>query len=100
MTDQPREIRDIMKDRIDIIQAIAAANTQHLRLNQEASGFMVLDMKDERDGVEDAAHDTARDAARQRNDAALEDNLQTINRLDATLSALDEELETAMKEHG
>ncbi|MGY3439751.1 MULTISPECIES: hypothetical protein [unclassified Marinovum] len=96
MTDQPRDIRDIMKDRIDIIQAIAAANTQHLRLNQEASGFMVLDMKDERDGVEDPAHD----AARKRNDAALDDNLQTINRLDAKLSALDEELETAMKEHG
>lgn len=83
-------------DRVKIIQAIAEANTRQLRLNQKANGLMVLDMKDVRDGVEDHAHENAQ----MQNNAALEENAETINRLELRLSALDEELEAAMKEQG
>lgn len=96
MTGQSRRTDDILKDRVEIIQAIARANTERLRLNQKASGMMVLDMKDARDGVESSAHEEAQ----AQNDAALEENTETINRLEASLSALDEELEAAMKEQG
>ncbi len=96
MTGQSRGIDAILMDRIKTIQAIASANTEQLRLNQKASGMMVLDMKDARDGVEDPDHE----AAQQRNEAALDANADKINRLEAKLSALDEELEAAMKEQG
>jgi len=94
MTGQSRKTGDILMDRVKTIQAIAQANTEQLRMNQKASGLMVLDMKDARDGVEDHAHEDAQ----AQNDAALKENTKTINRLEARLSALDEELEAAMKE--
>ncbi|MCB4458062.1 hypothetical protein [Leisingera sp. McT4-56] len=94
MTGQSRKTGDILMDRVKTIQAIARANTEQLRLNQKASGLMVLDMKDVRDGVEDHAHEEAQ----AQNDAALKENTETINRLEAMLSALDEELGAAMKE--
>lgn len=96
MTGQSRSIDEILKDRIQTIQAIAEANTERLRLNQKASGMMVLDMKDARDGVTDHAHE----GAQVRNDAALEQNQGMITRLDARLAELDHELEAAMKEQG
>lgn len=96
MTGQSRGLDDILKDRITTIQAIAQANTEQLRLNQKASGLMVLDMKDARDGVEDHAHEDAQ----MQTDASLAANSETITRLEAKLSALDEELEAAMKEQG
>lgn len=96
MTGQSRSIDDILMDRIKTIQAIAEANTEQLRLHQKASGMMVLDMKDARDGVTDSAHE----GAQIRNDAALEENQQKIARLDAQLAELDRELEAATKEQG
>lgn len=96
MTGQPRKIDTILMDRVQIIQSIAEANSRMLRLNQKASGLMVLDMKDARDGVEDHAHD----AAQAQTDAALAETLETINTLEARLSSLDEELADAMKEQG
>jgi len=96
MTGQSRKFDAILTDRIAIIQAIAEANTVQLRLNQKASGLMVLDMKDARDGVSDSDHE----GAQSRNDAALAENADKITRLEARLSALDEELEAAMKEQG
>ncbi len=94
MTGQSRSIDEILMDRMKATQAIAEANTEQLRLNQKASGMMVLDMKDERDGVTESAHGSARS----HNDAALEENTDNINRLEARLSVLDQELEAAMKE--
>ncbi|MBY6059134.1 hypothetical protein KUV26_21300 [Leisingera daeponensis] len=94
MTGQSRKTGDILMDRVKTIQAIAQANTEQLRLNQKASGLMVLEMKDMQDGVEDHAHEDAQ----AQNDAALKENTEMINRLEARLSALDEELEAAMKE--
>ncbi|GLO69940.1 hypothetical protein MACH17_14570 [Phaeobacter inhibens] len=94
MTGQSRSPGDILMDRVKIIQEIAQANTEQLRLNQKASGLMVLDMKDARDGVEDHAHEDTQ----AQNDAALKENIETINRLEAELAVLDEELEAGMKE--
>ncbi|WP_300581133.1 hypothetical protein [Marivita sp.] len=96
MTGQSRSMNEILKDRLRATQDIAEANMEQLRLNQKASGMMVLDMKDERDGIADSAHETAQ----ARNDAALEANVDRIGRLEARLSALDEELEAAIKEQG
>lgn len=94
MTGQSRKTGDILMDRMKTIQAIAQANTEQLRLNQRASGLMVLDMKDARDGVEDHAHE----GAQAQNDAALKENTETINRLETRLSAFEGELDAAMKE--
>lgn len=96
MTDQPRSIKDVLMDRLKATQDIAAANTEQLRLNQMASGLMVLDMKDERDGV-------VRDSQtreRSENNAALARNMEKINRLEQRLSSLDDELEDLMKKEG
>lgn len=96
MTDQPRSIKDVLMDRLKATQDIAAANTEQLRLNQMASGLMVLEMKDERDGV-------VRDSQtreRSENDAALARNMKKINRLEQRLSSLDDELEDLMKKEG
>lgn len=93
MMGQSRSIDDILKDRLTATQAIAQANTEQLRLNQKASGIMVLDLKDERDGVANSDHE----AARTRNATALQDNLDMINRLEKELSLLDEELAAAVK---
>ncbi|ATF18017.1 hypothetical protein [Phaeobacter gallaeciensis] len=94
MTGQSRSSGEIIMDRVKIVQAIAQANTEQLRLNQAASGLMVLDMKDTRDGVEDHTHEDMR----AQNDAALKENTETINRLEAELAVLDEELQAVMKE--
>lgn len=81
-------------ERLDVTQEIAAANVEHLRLNQKASGLMILDMKDDEDGVSDAA----KDAERLQNLRALEVNMDKINDLEAKLKAVDEELELAAQE--
>lgn len=89
MTDPVRNLHTVLMDRLQITQDIAAANVEHLRLNQKASGIMVLDMKDEEDGTSDAE----RDAERLENLRALEVNMDKINDLEAKLSAVDKELE-------
>ncbi len=93
MTGQPRSLNAILTDRLQATQEIAAANTGQLRLSQKASGMMVLDMKDERDGVDDAS----RDDERAQTHAALERNMEHIHRLEARLSALDDELEASAR---
>lgn len=93
MTGQSRSTEVILKDRLATIRAIAEANTEQLRLNQKANGMMVLDMKDDRDGVSDPAHE----AAQARNAVALDENLDTINRLEQALSTLDKELAAAVR---
>ncbi|WP_323766068.1 hypothetical protein [Marinovum sp.] len=92
MTGQSRGIDVILEHRLTTIQAIAEANTEQLRLNQKASGMMVLDMKDDRDGVTDRTHAAAQASVQ----AALDDNLNTINRLEQELASLDEELASAV----
>lgn len=89
-----RDVQDILMDRLKVTQEIAAANVEHLRLNQKASGLMVLEMKDDEDGVTDAE----RDAERVRNFRALEVNMEKINDLEAALNAIDKELEAASRE--
>ncbi|MBU0644649.1 MAG: hypothetical protein KJ731_16475 [Alphaproteobacteria bacterium] len=93
MTGQSRSIQDILMDRLKVTQDIAAANVEHMRLNQKASGMMVLDMKDEEDGVVDKD----REVARRQNEAALERSADRINALEGRLSALDAEIDTVMK---
>lgn len=80
-------------ERLKIIQDIAWANSEQLRLNQLANGLMVLELKDARDGVAECNNDEERN----RNDAALEANMAKINRLEAELEALDGELELVTK---
>ncbi|MEM8957119.1 MAG: hypothetical protein AAGC86_04805 [Pseudomonadota bacterium] len=93
MTGQSRSIQDILTERMRIIQDIAWANSEQLRLNQLANGLMVLELKDARDGVAECT----KDEARNRNDAALEANMAKINQLEAELAALDGELERVAK---
>jgi len=93
MTGQSRSIQDILMDRLKVTQDIAAANVEHMRLNQKASGMMVLDMKDEEDGVVDKD----REVARRQNEAALERSADRITALEGRLSALDAEIDTVMK---
>ena len=76
-------------ERLKIIQEIAVANSEQLRLNQIANGMMVLEMKDARD----CAVDCSDEEARNRNDAALDANMEKIMQLEQQLSTLDEELE-------
>ncbi|CAN0303362.1 unnamed protein product [Chrysoparadoxa australica] len=92
MSGQSRSIEAILKDRLEVTLQIAEANTTQLRLNQKASGMMVLDLKDERDGVADSAHEDEQ----ARNDVARDANLNKITDLEKKLSALDEELETVI----
>lgn len=93
MTGQSRSIEDILMDRLRATQDIADANTEQLRLNQIASGLMVLDLKDDRDGVGVSLH--ADEQARTH--TALEKNMERINQLEQRLSALDDELDAAVK---
>ncbi len=93
MTGQSRSIQDILIDRLKVTQDIAAANVEHMRLNQKASGMMVLDMKDEEDGVVDEP----REAERRENEAALERSADIITALEGRLSALDAEIDAVMK---
>ncbi|AVW89826.1 hypothetical protein [Celeribacter baekdonensis] len=93
MTGQSRSLQDILMDRLKVTQDIAAANVEHMRLNQKASGMMVLDMKDEEDGVVDEG----REVERRQNEAALERSADIITALEGRLSALDAEIDTVMK---
>lgn len=90
MTDQPRDLPSILTARIALIQAIAAANCECLRLNQIGSGLMVLDQKDEDDGV---AGDPRR-PDRLANEAAVADCMARIADLEGQLADLDGELAT------
>jgi hypothetical protein len=93
MSGQSRSAAELLAERMATIQAIAAANTEQLRLNQAANGLMVLDMKDDRDDVTDAAHQ----AAQARTAAAQDNNMETINRLEQALATLDQELAAALR---
>lgn len=90
MTNQPRDLKTILAARIGLIQSIAAANCECLRLNQIASGLMILDQKDETDGV----GDDRRDCERTANEAAVEACLGRIATLEGELADLDRELAT------
>lgn len=81
----------MLEERLRITQEIAAENVEHLRLSQIASGMMVLDMKDEQDGVSDRA----RDLKRQENFNALERCMNRINDLEASLKSVDKALSAA-----
>lgn len=91
MTDQPRDIQTILNERLELIQAIAAANSETLRLNQIASGMMILDQKDEVEGAMEDLRSDERDA----NEIALEFCRNRIDQLEALLAELDLELKTA-----
>lgn len=96
MTGQSRGLQEILADRLGVTQEIAAANVEHLRLSQIAGGMMVMDMKAERDGTDDATSD----ARRAENFAALERCMDRINDMEARLSSLDAELDAATKREG
>lgn len=91
MTDQSRKIQTIMEKRISLVQAIAAANCEHLRLSQIASGFLLLDQKDEEEGTEIGA--SASDRAE--NSDALDASMTRIETLESELADLDRELAAA-----
>lgn len=91
MTGQPRDIQTIFEARLALIQAISEANSENLRLNQIASGMMILDQKNEEDGADAAPCDTERDAI----DTALDRCRDRIETLEGQLSELDRELKTA-----
>ncbi len=88
MTDMNGKIQTIMTRRISLVQAIAAANCEHLRLNQIASGILVLDQKDDEDGTELGADD----AERATNADALAACVTLIESLETELAAVDQEL--------
>ena len=91
MTDRPSDIQTILNQRLQLIQAIADANCEALRLNQVACGMMILDQKDEVDGTAADPRAAERDA----NDAALGFCISWIEKLEADLADLDRELTTA-----
>lgn len=93
MTHQPRDFQTVLTERIALIQAIAAANCEHMRLNQIASGLMILDQMDEGDG---AAFD-ARAAERATNVDAVSACTILIATLESQLAELDRELAAAME---
>lgn len=88
MTDQNHKIQTIMTRRISLVQAIAAANCEHLRLNQIASGFLVLDQKDDEAGTDLGAGD----AERATNAEALAACMTRIETLETELAAVDQDL--------
>lgn len=95
MTGPSRSVYDILNARLKVTQEIAAENVEHLRLNQIASGLMVLEMKDREDGIDS----TARMLERADNAAAIDRCMDRINRLEAELAKLNRELAaTAQKE--
>ena len=93
MTGQPPDVRTILDQRMALIPAIAAANCEHLRLNQIASGMMILDQKAEEDGASEAPHDADRTA----NDEALDASMTLITALEAELAELDRHLAAAIE---
>lgn len=88
MTNQQRDIQTILVARITLIQSISAANCECLRLNQIASGLMILDQMDEDQGVADATRDIERTA----NDEAVARCRSRIEDLERQLAELDREL--------
>lgn len=96
MTGQSREIPTILNERLSLIQAIAAANCDYQRMNQIASGMMILDQKDEDEGIEDEARNLEREA----NADAMERCMERIDALEARLAALDQELANATGRNG
>lgn len=88
-----RSLEAILQDRLRLTQDISAANREHLRLVQIARGLEVLELKEHRDGEETAAL-RAEQAVSHR---ALDGSLETLDRLDAMLAGLDDELARAMK---
>lgn len=91
MTHQPRDIQTILNERLRLIQTISEANCEALRLNQIASGLMILDQKDEIDGAETDPRGAERDA----NETAQARCMARINGLEAQLHELDHELAQA-----
>ncbi len=91
MTGQPRDFRVILEERLTLIQRIASANSEHLRLNQIASGMMILDQKDEVEGADEDMRSDERDA----NDTAIDQCRRQIEALEAQLVVLDRELAKA-----
>ncbi len=91
MTGQSRDIQAIFEARLVVIQAISQANSENLRLNQIASGMMILDLKDEEDGANIAPAGAEREAV----ETALETCRDRIEMLEAELAQLDRELKTA-----
>jgi len=88
-----RSLEAILQDRLRLTQDIAAANREHLRLVQIARGLEVLALKEDRDGEATAALGADQETSHR----ALDDSLETLNRLDAMLAGLDDELARAMK---
>ncbi len=91
MTGQPRNIQTILAARLAVIQSISEANSETLRLNQIASGMMILDQKDAEDGADVAPGAAERAAV----DAAFETCRARIETLEAALAELDRELKAA-----
>ncbi|QRF69144.1 hypothetical protein [Ponticoccus alexandrii] len=91
MTAPQRDIQSILEDRIALIQAIAKANSEILRLNQIASGLMFLDQKNEDNGADQDQPSPERDA----NETAIDRCNAHIETLEEQLAALDLELKTA-----
>jgi len=91
MTDQNHKIQTIMSKRLVLVQKIATANSEQLRLNQIAGGFLVLDQKDYEDGTEIGASDAEHAA----NAEALEACMTRIETLETELAAVDQELSAA-----
>lgn len=91
MTDQNQKIQTIMSKRLALVQEIATANSEQLRLNQIASGILVLDQKDDEDGTEIGASDAERAA----NADALEACMTRIESLETELATVDQELSAA-----
>jgi hypothetical protein len=93
MTGRSRDIQTLLEERLSQIQAISAANSEHMRLNQIASGMMILDQKDEIDGAEPDLRSPERDA----NAAALERCMTRIETLERGLAQLDRDIEAFRK---
>jgi len=93
MTDRRQEIQTMLDERLTLIQAIAAANCEQLRLNQIASGIMILDQKDEIEGAETDLRRAERDA----NTDARQLCMARIETLESQLADLDRALVSASK---
>ncbi|SFJ95985.1 hypothetical protein [Celeribacter neptunius] len=103
MTGQSGDLHILLSERLVLIQAIATANSEHLRLNQIAGGMMILDQKDALDGVEEGAEEgpeqDRRNQARDANDTAIDQCRDRIAALEAQLADLDRKLAKATEDH-
>lgn len=96
MTDQNHKIQTIMSKRLALIQEIATANSEQLRLNQIAGGFLVLDQKDDEDGTEIGASEAEHAA----NADAMAACMIRIEALETELATVDQELSAATNGDG